>query len=111
MIDVCVYKDLTNLFTEKEIETDGNLTEIVVPDELLRRYFMEWCLESFRSDEELNNEALYEEWLDEFTADDTEDFVDFLSEQGYEIGRVNDRVGSKGKGSNEFIVSNEEVAV
>lgn len=84
---VGVYKDTCDLFTEDEI-LDDNTVDLWFPKELVKRYFMEKCLEDFRGDDgTISDEGLYQEWLDEYTCDDTDGLVQFARENGFEVKR------------------------
>ena len=84
---ISVYKDTTGLFTEEEILED-NIADLEFPKEIVKRYFMEKCLEDFRGDNNaVSDEGLYQEWLDEYTCDDTEELVLFAKENGFEVKR------------------------
>lgn len=57
---ICVYRD-----TVEQHNEDFNLTDIQVTKEFAEQYFNECKAEYFKS---------FEDFLDEYTADDTEDF-------------------------------------
>ena len=60
---ICVYRD-----TIEEHEDDWNLTEIQVTKEVVKQYVKEYLSEYFNS---------LEDFLNEYTADDTQDFYDY----------------------------------
>ena len=64
---ICVYKD-----TVIAHEGDDNLTEIEVTEEFVKQYFEE-CIKN--SECEFRNS--YEEFITNYTADDTEDFYEY----------------------------------
>ena len=84
-MNVCIYADSTDIFSEEFCNID-NLIEIEVENELLFEYFRQHCLEDFRSEDDikqgLSERAVYEEWLDEYTADDTDELWEFLMRNG-----------------------------
>ena len=67
-----VYADDTNLFT-KEFCEQHNLVDIDLPRYTVRRYFDDCILEGFRTDTDdgVTDDGVFEEWLHEYTADDT----------------------------------------
>lgn len=83
---VTVYKDTTELFTQEEIAID-NVVDLEFPDEIVRGYFNEYILDSFRTDESISTDAFFEDWLEEYTADDTIDLVDYARVKGFEVER------------------------
>lgn len=66
MVSITIYKDTVTLQEE-----DENLIEIKVPEECARRYAEEVC------------HADYEEWLNTYTADITEDLFSFVIMNDY----------------------------
>ena len=64
---ICVYRD-----TIEEHDDDWNLTEVEVSKEVAEQYFKERILT-----EEYNEWKTFEEFLDEYTADDVPDFYDY----------------------------------
>lgn len=87
LILVGVYKDTTDLFTEDEI-LDDNTVDLEFPEDIVKRYFKEKCLEDFRGDDDtISDEGLYQEWMDENTCDDTDGLVQFARENGWEVKR------------------------
>ena len=70
MREICVYCDTTGLFTEAEIMKD-NLTEIPFPDQIVRAWY-DHCPHGYTT---------YEEWLDNYTADDTDGIYEFAVSQ------------------------------
>lgn len=83
---VTIYKDTTDLFTQEEISID-NIAELEFPDEIVRKYFDTYILDSFRTDENISGDAFFEDWLEEYTADDTIDLVDYARAKGFEVER------------------------
>ena len=83
MIDV--YADSTGLFTEDLLNRmDSNMIAVEVDDEIVHKFFIEECLEDFRPDvdEGVSDDGLFEEWLDEYTCDDTEELYEYACEKG-----------------------------
>ena len=88
MMAVDVYCDTTGLYTEMEIETD-NICELEFPERIVKQYFMEYCLENFKGDDpNVSDDGLYEEWLDEYTCDDTDGLVAFAEQNGFKPQRT-----------------------
>ena len=71
MVSITIYKDTVTLQEE-----DENLIEIKVPEECARRYAEEIC------------HADYEEWLNTYTADITEDLFSFVIMNDYKYELV-----------------------
>ena len=71
MVSITIYKDTVTLQEE-----DENLIEIKVPEECARRYAEEVC------------HADYEEWLNTYTADITEDLFSFVIMNDYKYKLV-----------------------
>lgn len=80
-MNVCMYSDSTNMFS-REFCNYCNIVYIDVEDKLVFKYFIRHVLADFISDDnvkqELSVKAIYEEWLDEYTADDTIGLWEFL---------------------------------
>lgn len=60
---VCVYRD-----TIEEHDESRNLTEVLVTEDFVKQYFEECKSEEFNS---------LKDFLDEYTADNTEDFYEY----------------------------------
>ena len=75
---ICVYRDTV----EKHNEID-NLTEVLVTRAFAEQYFNERIL----NDED--DELTFEEFLDEYTADWTEDFYEYAMEHNAIIEKEN----------------------
>lgn len=76
-LDIGMYADQTDLFTEDELDLD-NTCSVEVPFDL----WNEWCLRLGKQcNIEIDPVSFYE---DEYTFDDTEGFYDFCKENGYE---------------------------
>lgn len=71
MVSITIYKDTVTLQEE-----DENLIEIKIPEECARRYAEEVC------------HADYEEWLNTYTADITEDLFSFVIMNDYKYELV-----------------------
>ncbi len=81
VLAITVYYD--NVKADYEEKEDGeNLTEIILPKDKVFEWFKKHILENFRPDvdEGVSDKGLFEEWLDEYTADDTEGMYDELKE-------------------------------
>ena len=72
---ICVYRD-----TIEEHDDDWNLTEVQVTKEFAEKYVKERKSEYFNS---------FEEFLNEYTADDTEDFYGYAMEHNAVIQTEN----------------------
>ena len=85
---VSVYADTIGYFSKEQCDEDNNAI-LKLPKGIVRKYFVERCLEDFRSDDRtVSDQGLFEEWLDEHTNDDTMDLVEFLRKQGVNIAVV-----------------------
>ena len=93
MIEVCIYCDSTDLYTEEEIETE-NLCYLEFPEKIVREWYKQ-SEQLFVSDtaRELRipeSEATFEKWLaDVYTADDTDGLYDFARAKGFQARRYN----------------------
>lgn len=76
---ICVYRD-----TIEQHDESNNLTEIKVEKEFAERYFNE-CIKTLED----NIYSDFEEFLDEYTADDTENFYDFAVKNNAIIDKEN----------------------
>ena len=76
IISVTVYYDTVKADYD-ETKDGENLIDVRMPKDKLYEWFKENVLESFRPDidEGVSDEGLFEEWLDEYTADDTMNLV------------------------------------
>lgn len=72
---ICVYRD-----TIEEHDDDWNLTEVQVTKELAEQYVKECKNEYFDS---------FEDFLNEYTADDTEDFYEYAMKHNAVIDTEN----------------------
>ena len=72
---ICVYRD-----TIEEHDDDWNLTDVLVTEEFVKQYFNE--LKSGYWDS-------LDEFLNEFTADDTQDFYDYAMKHNAVIDKSN----------------------
>ncbi len=69
MVGVTIYRESCPEYIDT---TDDNLAEIEIPKDKLFKWFKENILEDFKGDDtSISEEGLFEEWLDEYTADDT----------------------------------------
>lgn len=75
---ICVYRD-----TIEEHDEIDNLTEVLVTREFAEQYFNECIL----NDED--DELTFEEFLNEYTADWTEDFYEYAMEHNAVIEKDN----------------------
>lgn len=56
-----------------ELKDGENMTEIEIPKDMLFKWFKENILKNFKGDDtSVSDEGLFEEWLDEYTAEDTD---------------------------------------
>ena len=72
-----IYCDSTGLFSESECNVD-NLTEMIFPEEIVRKWF----------DDQQEKEYIwtgyeFENWMNEYTADDTDGLYEFAIKNGY----------------------------
>ena len=83
---VAIYTDSTRLFTDEFIERNGNLCYVDISDFYLEKFFEDEILSSFRPDvdEGVSIKGLFEEWLDEYTADDTTELWEWCNRYGVE---------------------------
>ena len=85
---ISVYADTTGCFSEEECDRDNNAL-LELPKGMVQKFFMDCCLESFRGDDRtVSDQGLFEEWLDEYTNDDTVDLVRFLRKHDVDIKGV-----------------------
>lgn len=72
-IIMTIYADDTDLFTE-DFCNRHNLINIEVNKHVVFNFFRHNILKDFRTetDSDISDEGVFEEWLDEYTADDTE---------------------------------------
>lgn len=83
MIEMTVFCDSTELFTEDECNVD-NLAYINFPRNIVQKYFDELCIGGRLDGLQINgHDITFEEWLEEYTADDTDDLYDFAIAEGY----------------------------
>lgn len=72
---VCVYRD-----TIEQHQYDWNLTDILVSKEFFKRYFDKFKAEFWED---------FDEFLNEYTADDTQDFYDYAVKNNAIIDKIN----------------------
>lgn len=77
MIYVTVYADTTGLFSESECDVD-NLTEMLFPEEIVRKWFDEQQEQAY-----IWTGYEFENWMNDYTADDTDGLYDFAINNGY----------------------------
>ena len=76
-----VYCDSTGLFSEEECNSD-NLTEMVFPDEIVRKWFDKNIKEEYKNE---YPDLTFEYWVNElYTADETDGLYDFCILAGEE---------------------------
>ena len=74
-IGITVYRETIS----HDLAGDDNLETLIVKRDMLMKYFKERILPDFRGDDKtVSDEGLLQEWLDEYTADDTTDLYDFI---------------------------------
>ena len=79
-IAITVYTDITP-GPHKTEDLDDNLTYIRVQKSDLLEWFREYILPDFRGDDKsVSDEGLLDEWLDEYTADDTVGLYGYLKQ-------------------------------
>lgn len=76
---ICVYRD-----TIEQHDNSENLTEILVTMDFAKQYFNE-CIATL----DYNSYRDFEEFLDEYTADDTEDFYSYAVEHNAILDKEN----------------------
>lgn len=83
---VTIYTDSTNLVTEEFINEHGNLLEVEVDRFSLFDYFKDEIMNEFHiyQDKERDEFELFQEWLNEYTADDTDDLWEWCERYGIE---------------------------
>ena len=86
-----IYADSTSIFTEEFINENGNLLDVEIEDSYVKQFFEREILEIFRSDDGTSDEALFEDWLHEYTADDTAELWEWCNRYGIDckIDRIN----------------------
>lgn len=74
---VVIYaNEVSGVFTDDFL--DGiDMFDIEISRETLFDFFQDECLEYFRNGDELSDEAYFEDWLLEYTADDTMGLWDY----------------------------------
>ena len=78
-ISMTVYCDTTGQYSEKEVNED-NITEMEFPKYIVKEYFEKVA------DADCEYES-FEEWLDDYTADDTEELYEFAEARGFKAKR------------------------
>lgn len=74
-----VYADSTGLFTEEFLNhLDINMITLEISREIAFNFFKEFFLNDFKTEEDLSDEAFFEDWLDEYTCDDTEGLYQYV---------------------------------
>ena len=74
-IAITVYRETIS----RDLAGDDNLGTLIVKKDTFMKYFRERVLPYFKGDDEtISEEGLLQEWLDEYTADDTTDLHDFI---------------------------------
>lgn len=82
-IIMTIYADDTDLFTEAFCNRH-NLINIEVNKHVVFKFFRHNILKDFRTetDSNVSDEGVFEEWLDEYTADDTQGLWEYAKEHG-----------------------------
>ena len=81
---ICIYLDqIRGVFTEEFLD-NCNLCYVELPKEIVFDFFKEECMAAFKSDhdEGISEYGLFEEWLDEYIADDTDGLYDYATVRG-----------------------------
>lgn len=78
-VSITVFKD----DVIKGWQGNDNLMEIKVARPVAFAWFKETTLESFKGDDNTSDEGLFDEWLDEYTADGTIGLYDWLVNRGF----------------------------
>lgn len=81
-IIICVFTDTIVGYPTHLYDKDDNLSYIKVKEDVLFDWFKENILEDFKSevDEGISDRGVMDEWLDEYTADDTVGLYDYMKE-------------------------------
>lgn len=82
-----IYRDSTGLFTSEECDQDNEFNTYV-PYNVLFEYFMDNVKGNFPAadpHEGITDEGLFDEWLDEYTMDATNDLYDYCKAKGVEL--------------------------
>lgn len=78
-IYIDVYADSTGLFTEEFLNhLYINMITLEISREIAFDFFKQYCLDDFKTDEDLSDEAFFEDWLMEYTCDDTEGLYQYV---------------------------------
>lgn len=82
---ITVYSDEPGVFTEDFCDRVG-MIEIKVPKEIVYDFFIDECLEGFRNESDdkdgITDEGYFEDWLLEYTCDDTMGLWGYAIEHG-----------------------------
>ena len=78
-IYIDVYADSTGLFTEEFLNhLYINMITLEISREIAFDFFKQYCLDDFKTDEDLSDEAYFEDWLMEYTCDATEGLYQYV---------------------------------
>lgn len=86
MIEMGLYADSTDLYTEYECNEENGVY-LRFPKEMVRQYFKETQEETYRIDESVDSDLLFEEWLINYDYGDTNDLYYYAKEHGFQPER------------------------
>lgn len=80
---ITVYTTISMPFSD-DFLNEINMVNIELPMKIVFDFFRSECLKDFRPDynEGISDRGLFDEWLDEYTADDTQGLWEYAKEHG-----------------------------